>query len=435
MGKAITTIIGKKWAVFVVLIILAGVNSYIFGLSRPQGWGDASEYSAYAKNLVTLGKYSLDGINFSSFREPGYPLILFLSYSLFGIETPLSFLAVKISQILMLSVAGYLAFKIFADFYGRKTLGVIAGAIVVLIPYYGYYAGDISTEMPFAFFLILSFYLILKTVKSNVRVLDFIFLGLALAGATLIRAQLLFFPFLLLISALILRKEIGKEKLKKFFISILVFLAMVGGWAGVVFSKTGHFNISSGRQYYVIYYRAVRSELSYAGLSRYLKEWVKRSATGGQTSEFLDNNEFKKLNEKYSALQTENENWEKELQVKNIKTIIRNFDKYLVGNAVELVKLTFVEHTYAGDFNKYGRAAFYILLYAFFVNGLVQFLFYRQKLFRTVFWLSLIFIIYNVLIMTAIDAIPRYNTPYLFFYLVIGVLGVWTTNQSKINQK
>ena len=162
MGKTIKTIINKNWAIFIFLIILAGINSYIFGLSRPQGWGDAIEYSAYAKNLVSLGKYSMDGVNFSSFREPGYPFILFLAYSFFGIETLLSFLAVKISQILMLATGGFLAFKILTDFFGRRKMGILAGILTVLIPYYGYYAGDISTEMPFAFFLILSFFLILK---------------------------------------------------------------------------------------------------------------------------------------------------------------------------------------------------------------------------------------------------------------------------------
>ena len=431
-------LLSKNWVIFLILLILAFVNSYIFGLSRLQGWGDAIEYSAYAKNLITTGTYSLDGVNFSSFREPGYPLTLFLAYLLFGIETPLSFLAVKISQIFMLSISGFLAFKILTDLFYSRKLGIITGALTVLMPYYGYYAGDISTEMPFAFSLILSFYLILKIIKSDPTTSDFIVLAFTFTYAVLTRAQLLFFPFILLIGGLALHEKIGADKLKGFFISILLFSIITGGWASLVFYKTDHFAITNGRQQFLIYYRAVRSELSYGDLSRYLYAWIKRSVTGGKTSEFLDRNEFKYLNEKYSTLNIKNETQAQLMQAENIKTIIKNFDRYLFGNIIEFVKLTFMEHTYAGSFNRYGRAGFYVLLYSLFINGLIQFVFYRQKIFRSIFWFSLIFLAYNVLIITALDAIPRYNTPYLFFYLIVGILGsvnIWPIKILKTNQE
>lgn len=435
----ILRLLSKNWIIFFILFLLALANSYVFGLSRPQGWDDASQYSAYAKNLIRIGEYSMDGVNFSSFREPGYPFTLFLAYSLFGIETFLSFLAVKISQILMLAISGFLAFKILADLFHNRKLGIIAGVLTVLMPYYGYYAGDISTEIPFAFFLILSFYLILKIIKSNATIFDFTILGFILAYATLIRAQLLFFPFVLLILALILYKEIGKDKLKGFLISILIFLIIVGGWASFVFYKTGHFTVTSGRQYPLIYYRAVRSELSYGDSFRYLNAWIKRSLTGGQTNELLDKNDFWLLHKDY-ARKLRGGIGEKALQAENIDTIIRNFDKYLLGNFIEFIKLIFIEHTYAGSFNKYMRAGFYVFLYLFFLYGMAKFILYRQKISRSIFWLSLIFLSYNVLIITALDAIPRYNTPYLFFYLIIGVSGLlnggkWPIKKLKTNQK
>ena len=89
----------------------------------------------------------------------------------------------------------------------------------------------------------------------------------------------------------------------------------------------------------------------------------------------------------------------------------------------------FVEHTYSGSFNKYARAGFYVLLYPFFLYGMARFILYRQKILRPVFWLSLIFLSYNVLVITALDAVPRYNTPYLFFYLIIGVSGLLDSNR------
>lgn len=427
-------LLSKNRAIFFILLLLAFANSYIFGLSRPQGWDDASQYSAYAENLINMGEYSLDGVNFSSFREPGYPLTLFLAYSLFGIETSLSFLTVKMSQILMLAVSGFLAFKILANLFDNGKLGIIAGVLTVSMPYYGYYAGDISTEIPFAFSLILSFYLILKIIKGKAAVFDFVSLGFILAYATLIRAQLLFFPFALLLLALILYKEIGRNKLKRLLVSFLIFLLVVGGWAGLVFHKTGHFTVTSGRQSPLIYYRAVRSELSYGDLFRYLKAWIKRSVTGGQTNELLDKQDFWLLHKEY-ARKISGEIGEKEIQSESINTIIRNFDKYLLGNFVEFIKLMFIEHTYSGSFNKYARAGFYVFLYSFFLYGMVRFILYRQKIFRPVFWLSLIFLSYNVLIITALDAIPRYNTPYLFFYLIVGVSGLLNGNHLTVNQK
>jgi hypothetical protein len=45
--------------------------------------------------------------------------------------------------------------------------------------------------------------------------------------------------------------------------------------------------------------------------------------------------------------------------------------------------------------------------------------------------IAFMFVLYNYLTVTAFDAIPRYNTPYLFFYLVVGFVGVILLRRSR----
>src|SRR3989344_7915993 len=138
----------NKVVVFLVILCVAFINSFAIG-THTATWADASDYNAYAKNIISKGLYSMDGIHFSSYREPGYPLMLTAVYGLLGVESYASFLAIKIIQALMLALCGFMTFLIFNNLYGQSRLGITAGILAAAIPYYGFYTGEFLTELLF----------------------------------------------------------------------------------------------------------------------------------------------------------------------------------------------------------------------------------------------------------------------------------------------
>ncbi len=421
---------------FFVILSFAAVSFSVFGLTHGQGWsdptsenqplaGDAGQYNSYARNLISRGVYTMGEAGFDNFREPGYPFFLFATYKAFGL---FNFGVVRIIQLLLLALIGYFVY-LTLSIYGQKKFGLLAGTLSVLIPYLGYYSVELTTEFMFSFLLVLSFFLLVKIIKTEkANLLYYIALGIVFGYAALVKTQILFFlPLLFFIFFIFSARNNQAFKnidIKKSVAGFLFFVLLTGGWATHVYSQKGSFSITEGRQGQLIYYRAVRSELSYKELAHYLSSWLKRSINGGGSDDFLDKYEFKKLYEDYYQ-KVSNPQQAVIMRNQNIKTIIKNFDRYLLGNGVEFVKLTFVEHTYAGSYNKYLRAGFYAGLYLLFLNGVIRFVFLKQKTFRLVFWLALLYLIYNYLIITAFDAIPRYNTPYLVFYLLIGLMGIY----------
>lgn len=424
----------KSLVAFFIILSFAVVNFSVFGLTHRQGWsdplsenqplsGDAGQYNAYAKNLISRGVYAMGESGFDNFREPGYPFFLFITYKKFGL---FNFGAVRVMQLVLLALIGYFIYLTFL-IYGQKKFGLLAGILSSLIPYYGYYSVELTTELMFSFLLTLSFLLLVKIIKTEkANIFYYAALGVVLGYAALVRTQILIFPFFLFVVFLFSARNSGVFKnidIKKSAIGFLFFILLTGGWATYVYSQNGNFSITDGRQEQLIYYRAVRSELSYKETAHYLSAWLKRSIKGGGSDSFLDKYEFKKLYEDYYQ-KVFNPQQAISMRNQNIKTIINNFDKYLLGNGIEFVKLTFIEHTYAGSYNKYLRAGFYAGLYLLFLNGIVRFIFLKQKTFRLIFWLALSYLSYNYLLITAFDAIPRYNTPYLVFYLLIGLIGI-----------
>ena len=421
--------------VFFIILSFATVSFGIFGLTHGEGWsdltsenqplaGDAGQYNAYARNMTLRGVYAMGDSIFDNFREPGYPFFLFITYKVFGF---FNFWAVRIIQLLSLALIGYFVYLVFL-IYGQKKIGLFAGVLSVLIPYYGYYSVELTTELMFSFLLTFSFFLLIKIIKTEkTNIFYYIALGSVLGYSVLVRAQILFFPIVLFLVFLLVAKNSQVFKnidMKKSAIGFMFFILITGGWATYVYSQNGHFSITDGRQGQLIYYRAVRSELSYKETIHYLSAWLKRSISGGRSDGFLDKYEFQNLYEDYYQ-SVSNPQQVFEMRNKNLKTIINNFDTYLLGSGVEFVKLIFIEHTYAGSYNKYLRAGFYVGLYLLFLNSIVQFVFLKQKKFRLIFWLAMIYLFYNYLIITAFDAIPRYNTPYLTFYLLIGLIGIY----------
>ena len=411
----------KDLWVFVGIQAVAITNFLIFGLNHVRSWKDASQYSAYASNLILGNGYSVDGIAFSAWREPGYPFFVATIYKIFGNE---NLLAVCFVQAVLLGVLGFIIYKTFAEF-GKWKYGVLAAVCVSGLPFYGFYSNEILSEFLFAFFLGLVFYVCARIMRLRGAVSWhwYAVLGLVCGYVSLVRFQFVFFLPIILIFFLIVLRPHPLHVFRNMGISLIIAAAILGSWASYVHKNTGVFAVAAGRQQEMLSIRAARAQLSYRDLTQYLHDWMYRSISGGEGTKLLYDNEFKNLYRLYNLQATTTESATR-VKNENIAIVLSHPGHFLYGSFIEAIKLAYIEHDYSDSVNRYVRAGMYVALYAFFLFGLVQLFLGGNREIRSLGVLALIMIAYNFLVLTMLDTIPRYNTPYLFLYITIGFCGV-----------
>ncbi len=414
-----------------LFFLITGVSSAVFNIGHPFNLkGDDSNYNDYATNLVSGKGYSLDGKEFSAFREPGYPIFIAIIYKVAGIN---NFSAVRVVQIIILGLIGlfiYLSFEL----YQRKKWGTIAGITVILIPYYGYYTGQLFSELLFSLLLVVSFYLCLRILIRNSSSIWYVLLGLVFGYAVLVRTQLLLFPIVICLFAIFIRSF----SIKKIVILLVTFLMVVMSWGSYVYHKTGHFYLTTSYRTGLNFYnRADRAGWSYGQLISYYGYWISRSSSNGDIGDRISNYEDKLKAGYYNEIASGN--LPNEIQNRSLKTIFIHFDKYIFGSGIELLKLNYIDHIYAPSVDtRYLRVGFYIVLYLLFLYGIINFFRFKNTSLQTMVVLAGIYLVYNQLLVSAFDAIPRYNTPYLVFFLLVGLAGlslVWPLNEPIIKKQ
>lgn len=416
-----TLLKNPKAILFSCAILLAPLFFFFIGIPLSIE-KDSAGYDAYATNMVLGHGYSINGSTFSTLREPGYPFFVSVIYKVFGVH---NFFAVFAVQTILLGLLGILVYRLFAR-WGKEYVGLIAGLATSTLPSYGLYAHIMGTELLYTFILGLIFYLTLRVAiqKGSSPWYVYVLLGLLLGCGTLVRVQLiLFLPFLLVCYVLFFGFLV-KETALKILAGCFIFLVVIGSWMLYVHRNTGQYAITTGRAELALYTRAVRAKLSYSDISKYGFEWIKRSIVGGYDPTFLYNNEYHKLQLDYGAMAT-TAAAVATIKKQSIATVLHNPGHYLYGNLIEVIKLTWIEHDYSDFLNRNVRAGMYVLVYGLFLFGIVQL--WRKGCasgLAQASMLALLFIAYNILSLTPFDTIPRYNTPYLFFYLFIGFVGI-----------
>lgn len=415
-------------AVFALCILSALAGFLFFGIHHERSWQDAQQYDALAAHLVQGEGYTLDGMHFSILREPGYPFLLTILYSLFGIH---NLLAVSLLQVLLIGICGFLIYRLFA-WAGNPAIGCITGILVCLIPYYGYYENEILTETLTTLIVVLGIYVTtqIAAAPKSVGWKYWVALGIIAGCGTLVRAQFLFLlPFLLLSYAVFIHLWAHKI-VKGIGIAFLICYCMIGAWMLYVHAHLGTFAITQGRQEMSLYIRADRSLLSYSQLNEYARDWIKRSLSGGQETDFLAKHDYGLLDVQYVTFATTSEVVSM-MRHQDIETILTHPGHYLYDSGIEVMKLLYIEHDFQDSLNKYIRGLIYIALYSGAVLGAAVLIFVpnNTRSVRIVASVSFLFIVYNSAITSLFDAIPRYNTPYLFCYLVIALAGLahWRT--------
>jgi 4-amino-4-deoxy-L-arabinose transferase-like glycosyltransferase len=410
----------KQVVIFLMCLACSVVSFLIFG-KHMRTWADAAGYNALGVNIAQHGSYSIDGTNININREPGYPAFLALVYLLFG---PQNLLAVSFIQCLMYGLLGFFVYRLLRPYDGM--ISMIAGCTVSFLPSYGYYSTEIPTESLFAFLLGAIFMVAVKIFyePESVSWRWYALLGILCGYESLVRVQfLLFLPFAVFVWALVSGK-LAWQSSKKIVITFLIFLLPVAAWVVYVHKKTGTYAITSGRQEVILDVRANRAQLSYADNTRYAAAWIMRSVSGGVDDLFLDIHDIRYVGKQYSLAATTSEAVAL-IEKRDIQTIEHNPGHFLYGNLIEMVKLAYIEHDYVDSQSRYFRPTIYALMYAFFLFGLYQIFRSRDNWdLKSLSLIIAVFVSYNYLTVSFFDAIPRYNTPYLFFYIIIGFVGV-----------
>lgn len=412
----------KKSILFFVLIVLVGINFALFGFNQALPSGDASNYYDYGRNIALGNGYTLDGKTFSALREPGYPFFVAAIFKIFGIG---NLTAVKIIQVLLLAAAAYFICLCF-ELYGEKTKGLLAALATVLIPSFGYYSNLIMPEILFLFYLVLSLYILLGIFKKPAGSGPYLVLGILFGVITLTRSHLFFFPIMLGILLLSVFKNP-----KNIFILYLSFFFLISSWVGYIYYKTGEFAITQGRMELHLFVRAERSKLSYSELADYGIAWVKRSLSGGASYDILDNYEIKGLKKNYQDELAKGVPFGA-IRKRSVEIIFQNWGHYLFGNFIEVIKLLFVEHLFPPVSNLLNRAVrlgIYLAVYGVFILGIVKYLLNRPRHLRQFLGVLGFFVLYHLVLLSFFDPVPRFNTPYLVFYLMIGIVGLANNSQ------
>lgn len=417
----------NKIIIFLILLALTGSNFVIFGFNPVHVMGDAGQYIQIAEGFADKSLYSSQEKSaFLLYREPGYPIFILAVFFVFGFG---NLMPVVISQVILLALTAFLVYKIL-ELLNYKKVGFWGAVSIAVLPPYIYYANLLLSEMFSTFLIVGSFYLTLTIALGRKGRGYYILLGLVLALLGLTRAHMLIFPILILFLFFRL-----KRARKDILVCGIVFMTIIIGWIGYMHIRTGELAITKGRQELHLYIRSVRSDLSYKDQIYYLLSWMKRSASGGSEDELVSKYDPGALIRQYSDLVGRGHSPE-ELKKQNISNIWDNRGQYILGNGVELIKLMFVEHLYPPVSSFYGRLvrlSMYGVIYGLFILGTLEFWRKRASIGLGVKKAEPVgifvivagaYILYHWLILQFFDLIPRYNTPYLAIYLIVGLAGL-----------
>lgn len=185
-----------------------------------------------------------------SHYPPFYPVFLSIIYYFFGH----SYLAVRITQSLIGALTCVLIYLI-GKKVNSKALGIIAAFISIVYFPFIKSAELLLTELVFTFFLCLIVYYLFK-IQEDVRLKNYIILGLLLGFALLTKSAMSLFPFFIIPVFVYSAKEKIMGSFKKYIIVLLFFGLSIMPWIMrnyTVYHKLGVISTQSGITFYSSY--------------------------------------------------------------------------------------------------------------------------------------------------------------------------------------
>ena len=208
---------------------------------------DTESYVTAAKNLLA-GKGFADGDGLpDGFRTPGYPLFMAAVFLCGG-----NVLAVVILQLFLAVFSLYLVYRI-CILVGVKEKYALACTSLFLVDLSLYiYGATALSDAYFYFMLVISTYFLAKYLSKK-KFLYFVLFAVMLNYALAVRPILMYYNGLVCLFILVLC-FFKKASFKHLAVSVLLFAAVFGGWSLRNYCVNGVFEMSSVRNYNLMYY-------------------------------------------------------------------------------------------------------------------------------------------------------------------------------------
>ncbi|MFH1541431.1 MAG: glycosyltransferase family 39 protein [Elusimicrobiota bacterium] len=186
---------------------------------------DQIGYDAIAYNLITGNGFSIKPHIPTPIRPPVYPFFLSLIYFIFGH----SYIMVRVFQAILDAltcvILYYLAKEIFDERIANLSAWLIAFYPVLIV-----YTGLLLSETLFTFLFIVSIFLFIKWFQKT-KIVYFIGCGIFLGFATLTRPVTILFPFVVLLSIIIIGRKNYLQRFIQWFIFLIAFILIVLPWS------------------------------------------------------------------------------------------------------------------------------------------------------------------------------------------------------------
>lgn len=207
--------------IFVVQILLL---AYVYSQTGLFDAVDSDTYRDPAISFINCGLMN-DGLGPTLSRTPGYILFLSLIYSLTNNS---DYVVVAIQCLMFISIT-YIIYYLVTKLSKHSILGCLASAFYICDIVNYQYAISIMTDIPFSFFLLLSFVFLFKYLDSK-KYKDILFCFLSLNFTLSIRPQIMYFSILVNI-ALVVLLILKKINFKILLTYVMLFCLVFFGWS------------------------------------------------------------------------------------------------------------------------------------------------------------------------------------------------------------
>ncbi len=423
---------------------------------------DSYEYDGMAMSLVENGRFyqSEPAFYFPSqyrvpvfeirtptdaFRAPVYPLFLAGIYSVFGHKPNVAI----IFQLILSSLTCILVYYI-GEVFIRRGVGFIAGLLLALDFPTAIYGNLIMTDMLFTFLFLASIYFILKFFREGKR-RHLIYSAILLGVSALCRQVIIYFVFVMVLSFIVVYRRNLMKALLNYCIYILIFLAAISPWTIRNYIVYDNFSFSISQGSNLLFYNAAYLEAYERGGYEHL------DAVRKEMQEETD----KMFTEKGISAPFEKAKIYQELAVERILSAPALYTKiHLIGALKIFATPTFLlpERIFgasldesiamakgkslltesffkaAGDLGRYFIQNWKLLLYLPFLLLYLLFIYFlagyglcktrKEKNLAAVFFLFLLIIVYNALIVGQHGA-ARFRIPLMPYIDLIAAYGLF----------
>ncbi|MFI5253127.1 MAG: ArnT family glycosyltransferase [Bacteroidota bacterium] len=217
---------------FVPAVFIVGIATRLFWLLmfHPDPQSDYAFYLQSAESIVSGHGYATSDGSATAYFPIGYPLFLAALFRIFGISVTV----VQAANVILSVASLFLAYPIARHLFKSETVGRFFLLLLAIYPNNIAYTSLVAVETFYLFLMFLGVALLLPCMSNDGRThyVRLLLAGLVFGYATLVKAQTLLLPglLLLLFPLLALKWKSSLDRLKKIALLYVVLIAVVSPW-------------------------------------------------------------------------------------------------------------------------------------------------------------------------------------------------------------